>query len=202
MKNNLSIILSIIAIVGVVSVWILWGCNVIELSVISLDSFVGIIVSLLGILVTFAIGWQIINAIEIKAKLKEIEAIKYNVEEQREQLNQFAAGTKHETMFILGQDYYRKGDFANAFRCVLISLQHCLLLKEANNISLVLHLLENLAGNMQMKGTISISDNQEILNTDKIIRSSSKFVFIQDRYEELFRTYLKNRRVIDNKNNN
>ena len=42
----------------------------------SLDTFIGVMVTMVGILVTFAVGWQIINALEIKNKLAEIDVYK------------------------------------------------------------------------------------------------------------------------------
>ena len=73
MKNKLPIILSLIAILGVISVWGLWLCESFEFSVVSLDSFVGVIVALLAIIVTVAIGYQIINAIEVKDEIKQLK---------------------------------------------------------------------------------------------------------------------------------
>jgi flagellar motility protein MotE (MotC chaperone) len=48
-------------------------------------------VTMIGILVTFAVGWQIINALEIKSKLAEIEKIKADVNTQQSNINKIAA---------------------------------------------------------------------------------------------------------------
>ena len=73
MKINLSIILSLVALIGVVVLAIVMACLNISLANVSLDTFIGVMVTMIGILVTFAVGWQIINALEIKSKLAEIE---------------------------------------------------------------------------------------------------------------------------------
>ena len=73
MKEKSSLILSAISLVGVVSVWVLWICDSMELSVISLDTFIGVIVALLAIIVTVAIGYQIINAIEVTDEIKQLK---------------------------------------------------------------------------------------------------------------------------------
>ena len=73
MKEKLSLILSAISLIGVLSVWVLWMCESIEFSVVSLDSFVGVIVALLAIIVTVAIGYQIVNAIEVKDEIKQLK---------------------------------------------------------------------------------------------------------------------------------
>ena len=68
-----ALILSLIAIVGVASVWVLWIAGALKLSVISLDTFVGVIVAILAILVTVILGWQILNALEVQGKMAELE---------------------------------------------------------------------------------------------------------------------------------
>ena len=74
MRNSrISLILSIISFAGVLSVWILWVFGVFRVSVIDLGTFVGIIVALLAIIVTVVLGLQIINALDIREKITELE---------------------------------------------------------------------------------------------------------------------------------
>ena len=73
MTTKLSIILSIISIVGVSSICGLWLFGAMKLSVVSLDTFIGVIVALLAIIFTIIIGWQIINTIEIRNWMSQIE---------------------------------------------------------------------------------------------------------------------------------
>lgn len=73
MKNRLSIILSLISLVGVLTMMGFWLFGSLKLSVISLDTFVGVIVALLAIVFTVVVGLQIVNAIEMRDKMAEIE---------------------------------------------------------------------------------------------------------------------------------
>ena len=73
--SKLAVILSIVAIAGVLSVWLLWILGSLELTVVSLETIVGVIVALLGILVTVILGWQIVNALELRGKIIEMEQI-------------------------------------------------------------------------------------------------------------------------------
>lgn len=73
MKNRLSIILSLVSLVGVLTMLGFWLFGSLKLSVISLDTFVGVIVALLAIVFTVVVGLQIVNAIEIREKMTEIE---------------------------------------------------------------------------------------------------------------------------------
>ena len=64
-----------IALMLVIVLMILWACNVGGFTVVSLDSFVGVIVALLAILITFVVGWQIHNTMELKEKIKKIKSL-------------------------------------------------------------------------------------------------------------------------------
>ena len=142
MKKNISIILSILALAIASVLAVLLACRNVTLSSISLDTFVGVMVAMIGILVTFAVGWQIINALEIKGKLAEIEKLKADINDQREQMHELAESTKHDSMLVRAQAFYRDGDFINATICSMDSLLHCLPLKVPSNIHLVLHTTE------------------------------------------------------------
>lgn len=72
-EAKLSLILSIIAIVGVLAVWLFWTIGSFKLSVVGLDTFIGVIVALLAIIVTIILGWQIVNALEVRGKVEELE---------------------------------------------------------------------------------------------------------------------------------
>ena len=91
MKKNLSLILSLLALVGVVVLAVLWWCRSVSLTDVSLDTFIGVMVGMVGILVTFAIGWQIINALEIKSKLADIERLKTEIDAQHARIEKIAA---------------------------------------------------------------------------------------------------------------
>jgi hypothetical protein len=53
MKKNLSIIFSLIALVGVVVLAVVMACLNVSLSNVSLDTFIGVMVTMMGILVRF-----------------------------------------------------------------------------------------------------------------------------------------------------
>lgn len=77
MKQKLAIILSVIALVGVIFLAVLWIIGDLKLSIVTLDTFIGVSVTMLAILFTIVIGWQIINAIKIREEIKSLE-IKHN----------------------------------------------------------------------------------------------------------------------------
>lgn len=86
METKLSTILSIISIVGVLSIWVLWMCGTIELSVVSLDTFIGVIVALLAIIFTVVVGLQIVNTIDMREKMSQLEKRQMELLENERQL--------------------------------------------------------------------------------------------------------------------
>lgn len=73
MKSKLSIILSLLSLVGVLSILGLWIFGSMKLSVVSLDTFIGVIVALLAIVFTVIVGLQIVNAIDMREKMMQLQ---------------------------------------------------------------------------------------------------------------------------------
>ena len=188
MKKNISIILSILALAIASVLAVLLVCRNVTLSSISLDTFVGVMVAMIGILVTFAVGWQIINALEIKGKLAEIEKLKADINDQREQMHELAESTKHDSMLVRAQAFYRDGDFINATICSMDSLLHCLPLKVPSNIHLVLHTTE--AFMMGINKFATVEEKNEILRLDKAIREADNYIFISENYDHIWRKFI------------
>ena len=188
MKKNISIILSILALVAVSILCALFVAKDLSLSELDLDTFVGVMVAMIGILVTFAVGWQIINALEIKGKLAEIEKIKADINEQREQMHELAESTKHDSMLVRAQAFYRDGDFINATICSMDSLLHCLPLKVPSNIHLVLHTTE--AFMMGVNKFATVEEKNEILRLDEAIRNADNYIFISENYDRIWRKFI------------
>lgn len=193
MKKNISMILSILALVLVSVLAVLLICRNVTLSSISLDTFVGVMVAMIGILVTFAVGWQIINALEIKGKLAEIEKLKADINDQREQMHELAESTKHDSMLVRAQAFYRDGDFINATICSMDSLLHCLPLKVPSNIHLVLHTTE--AFMMGINKFATVEEKNEILRLNEAIRSADNYIFISENYDRIWRKFIEKKGI-------
>lgn len=74
--ENKSFILSIIALATSIITLAVIFIRVIPNSVIDLGTFIGVMTALIGICITFLVGYQIYNAIEIRQKLAEIDTLK------------------------------------------------------------------------------------------------------------------------------
>ena len=60
-KTNWALTLSAVSLIIVVAIIGLWIFKSQEIAVITLDTYVGVIVALLAIIVTIVLGWQIFN---------------------------------------------------------------------------------------------------------------------------------------------
>lgn len=199
MKKNLSLILSLLALVGVVVLAVLWWCRSVSLTAVSLDTFIGVMVGMVGILVTFAVGWQIINPLEIKSKLADIERLKTEIDAQHARIEKIAARSAFDTAMNRSYTLHKIGEYIKAFACTLEAIEHCLQIDEYEDLDILLH---NLKANAT--GTHNLfcheSDNELIVKADAAIRQSPKYPMIKDRYEAAIREYnMYPKHIIDDK---
>lgn len=115
MKSYFSIILSIIALIGVISVWLLWLCDSIELSIIGLDTFIGVIVALLALIFTITIGYQIINTIEFRREIMDLKTKQSIIEINYNNYLKLAQNLQSGICDSNAQFQYDKGDYFEAF---------------------------------------------------------------------------------------
>lgn len=66
-------IISVAAFTGVLILSCLWIFGSLKVSVVTLDTFIGVSVAVLAIVFTVVIGFQIINAIDIKDRMVDVE---------------------------------------------------------------------------------------------------------------------------------
>lgn len=188
MNRNLSVILSLLALVGVVILAVLWWCRSVSLTAVSLDTFIGVMVGMVGILVTFAVGWQIINALEIKSKLADIERLKTEIEEQHARIEKIAARSAFDTAINRSYTLYKTGEHVKAFVCTLEAIEHCLKIDEYEELDI---LLKNLVAHAVNSHSLYCykSDCEEMIKIDTAIRQAPKFALIRDRYEAAVHEY-------------
>lgn len=190
MKKHLSIILSSFALVGVITLAMVILFDKISLSNISLESFIGIIATLIGVLVTFAVAWQIINAMEIKNKLAEIDGLKNKVEEQNKTIEELSHKTRHLFALTIATEILENDEAEEAFRYCLTSLVSTMKLKNPINIDITLDLLEKCTQNFKDNHRIEKEFYKETIGLDKEIRILHNYDFARSRYESLIKTYI------------
>ncbi|MBE6198629.1 MAG: hypothetical protein E7141_08225 [Rikenellaceae bacterium] len=188
MKKNLSIILSLLALVGVVVLAVVMACLNVSLANVSLDTFIGVMVTMIGVLVTFAVGWQIINALEIKSKLAEIEKIKADVNTQQSNIDKIAARIAYDAAVNRSYTLHKIGEHIKAFACTLEAIEHCLQIDEYEDLNTLLHNLHVFASHSHSMRCYK-SDSEAMAAADDNIKKSSKYPLIKDKYEEAIKEY-------------
>lgn len=189
-KWSLAHICAYISLAISITLLVLWCCNVGGFTVVSLDSFIGVIVALLAIVVTMAVGWQIYNSIELKNKIEELNKLKDNLIEQENNLEQLRLASQHAIGLIWGDNCLESGSFLPAFRHYITALDSAMQLLHPVNIDKILSCMETIEVNIKKGETYSEKRYNEILETDKSIRTSNNYKFIDNRYEKIYNSII------------
>ncbi len=193
MKKNISIILSLIALVAVLGVILVWIFRGYTISVVSLDTFIGVMVAIVGLLVTFAVGWQIVNALEIKSKLAEIKDLKDNIEEQQATIDELSNQTQYDSLVIRGLVEQQRKNYLAAAMCNISALMLSISFTRPNKQDSLIKSLE--ANLKKISSSVSPQTYDLLLKADKEIKESLNYPYIEERYKERIIPLLKNLKV-------
>lgn len=191
MKKNFTLIISLVSLVGVITLAMILVLGNANLSYLSLETYIGVIATLIGVLVTFAVAWQIINALEIKSKLAEIDSLKNKVEEQNKTIVQLNCKTYHHLLSTMALDALENNEAEEAFRYALASLVNTMKLNVPINISRTLKLLKECTKHFNNDRKVDKEFYDETLKLDKELKSMKDYEFIRTQYEPLMDLYIK-----------
>lgn len=169
-----------------ITLLVLWCYNVGGFTVVSLDSFVGVIVALLAIVVTLAVGWQIYNSIELKNRIKELDSLKEDFLKQQESIEQLSYKSKHHIMQIWGVSALRNEMPIDAFRAFIISLDGTLHQNHPVNVELLLNNMESSVAQIKQGSVCPTKYHQIITESDVSIRNTNNFDMIERRYNNIY----------------
>lgn len=190
-KYNISLILSIIAILLSLGIILLWIVNASNLAVVSLDSFVGVIVALLAILVTAVLGWQIYNAIEIKDKMRAIDSLQSALKQQEHRMEQMYCNVCHSHGYVAAyQSATVNNDFVDAYRWLMSSLRYSLLLDEPINVEKVLDEMLEFAKRIPAHSTLDKEIFAELEEDHKVITNTPSFNCISVKFKQTHNIFL------------
>lgn len=168
----------------------LWCCNAGGLTVVSLDSFVGVIVALLAIVVTLAIAWQIYSSIELKDKIEELNVLRVKLKEQERKFEQLNYKSYHLIAILYGNDAIKRGNSIDAFYFYMCSLQGTMQLDEPINYDQLLNSLKSSVINMKNADSLDTYKLNEIRKWDECIRKQPNYHFIKDRYAPVYNDFI------------
>lgn len=194
-------LISIVIDVAIITLWLLQAKTI---AIIQLDTFIGVIVALMALLVTIVLGWQIYNAVEIKEKLISIRSLQDEQKQLKNELEQARQAIHkanvhnafyHSTMMGLGAMDTK--DYVTAFRFLINALKLSLQADEPIDLrATVLNLLE-CAKAIKHGEKLSKIRYDEIVETDKAIRKSKWYSLCREDYDEVYSIFLSKNLVVE-----
>ena len=192
-KANWALILSVASLVIIVAIIGLWCFKSKEIAVVTLDTFIGIIVALLAVIVTIAIGWQIWAAMDLKsnitkldARIKEVENIRGQFKKQEENMKQLHYEAQHFSHIAIAETYKSRKLFIAAFRFYMSALKCGLKLTQPINLQPMINSMIECANSITGAQEVKERMRDDILINDESIRKSPLFKVVQDDYEKAY----------------
>lgn len=196
-KLNWSFWLSLLAFVISIVALAVFFCKVGPYSVVSIDTFIGVIAGFIGIAVTLLVGYQIYNAINLRERIKAVEKLKYHFETQQAELEYVKLEFEESLRLIQAKIYHETGDELNAFIFLHSAIKYSLhLLGKKESFDLLLDQLGSYMLKISMASFASYLTPEESLckvnklkelykDNDRSIRENPNYFCIKRRYEEL-----------------
>lgn len=188
-----AIVLSVVSILTVVAMIAMWICESRKICVVELDSFVGVIVALLAIIVTFVLGWQIFNIFELRQKIEEVNNLKSQFNKQSEKIEKLSLRTEHVMNLTWGDNEISNKNYWLATYYYIKSLKYALAMDFAANIPKIkggLEISRKELTKTKAKLKMLSSDISEIKKIDKEIRESTAYCCMKDFYDEAYQCFI------------
>lgn len=187
-KTNYAIWLSVISLILWFVVVVLWLFNVYEFSVVDSNTFIGVIIALLALIVTFVVGWQIFNVLDVKAQLSDIADLKKQLQQQREDNEEDFNSMMYLQSIAFGDISLQNNNISDAFNIYLWAVYYSLKLKnEYIDELLIISQLNRVANSLT---DIDEKAKNQIINTDSKIRELPRFKYIKNEYEKAYNVFL------------
>lgn len=194
-KSTWALCLSIAAILLCLFVFVLWALEVIPHCVVKPESFIGACVTLLGVIVTVAVGWQIYNAIEMRQMIKLIEEKQESLDESQRKLDaKHDEQNKHTNLIqhiLIAEMRERDGKYAEAVYYYLGALYNAIDIQEQpDNTDLIFRRIPDCLGKLKSITEIPADMYKDIENIDATVRASKHFNMFQKQYDEWLQEYM------------
>lgn len=195
-------IVSIVAILLSLLVFLLWIFEVMPHSVILPETFIGACVTMLGLIVTVAVGWQIFNMVEVKTIIREYTQKQVEIEKLQNQLQEEIRRIKIEseydmhhsmhlhaiTLALHGETKKKHGETCyHCFEALAESVQMRELMNIDNIFEMINVNINALVGPMQL----SDLEKRDLIEMERIIRSSKHYSLFADKFEKAINEYYK-----------
>ena len=183
-----------------------WYFGTLELAVVTPETFIGITVALLAIIVTIAIGWQIWTAMDLKSnitkldsRIQEFEKLKKQFEQQQKKIEQLSLKNQHLTGYTWGKSAFKDKKWLASFRYLILSLSSSLQLESPLNVEQILTYLSKISNKINTRTKCIKKYHTEIVAANKKIQSLHNFSLIEERYKESYDKIIAKIEIDDNK---
>jgi len=192
--NKGFVVVTIVAFVLCLIEFVLWICNVFSFSVIDAGTFISVLVTILAIIVTIVIGWQVFNIIEFKDKQEKFEIKQKELQDQnqkslKELQEDLSTGIKYVSRMSIIPGYLDRKEFVGALNTLFIALNDLMNLNKLQgfekNVDMVIILIK------EYVSKCSGNDMQilwmRITDIDEKIRNAKNFSMISEKYEDIIK---------------
>lgn len=197
---NCAIVISIIALLICAVTIGLWIYEVAPKSIVTIDAFMGVCATVMSVIVTIAIGWQIFNVVEVRNTMRYLEEKQKKVDELHEKLEKKIRyleydfdEMKHHTLHLhavtLALHVAIEKKYDEACYHFMVALTESVQLKKPINVNEVLNYFQKYLGFITTTVVMSKDEMEEFREMDKIIRRSEQYRLFGSRYEEISGRY-------------
>ena len=169
-------------------------------SIVTTDAYMGVCVTVLSIIVTIAIGWQIFNVVEVRNTMRYLEERQKDVDELHEKLEKKIRyleydfdEMKHHTLHLyavtLALHVAIEKKYDEACYHFMVALTESVQLKKPLNVNEVLNYFQKYLGFITTTVLLSKEEMRDLREMDKIIRKSEQYELFESRYEEISGKY-------------
>lgn len=185
MKAKVTFIISLLSLVISTTVCLLWICRCWKLCIIGLDAFVGVIVTVLALLFTVVIGFQIINTLDVNKKISDLIQRQNTIETNYQNYLKLAQNLQSGISKSTSDLYDEKGLYLEAFVFYNWALYYAIEAGQPNQ-SLYLNQLRNLVSKIS-NPILDYSDKRkEILSAASYIRTTISYRnYFANEYENI-----------------
>lgn len=201
--NKLAVCAIVISIIALLVCFVtigLWIFEVAPKSIVTIDAFMGVCVTVLSIIVTIAIGWQIFNVVEVRNTMRYLEEKQKAVDELHEKLEKKIRyleydfdEMKHHTLHLhavtLALHVAIEKKYDEACYHFMVALTESVQLRKPLNVNEVLNYFQKYLGFITTTVLMSKDEMEEFREMDKIIRRSEQYRLFGSRYEEISGRY-------------
>jgi hypothetical protein len=193
-KSTWALGLSIVAIVLCLLVLVLWAFDTYPRSVVTAETFIGACVTLLGVIVTVAVGWQIYNAIEMRQMMRQVEEKQKNIDEAQRKLEGEVRKNHEHSMHLHHMTLAMQQEAAHRYAPAVFYYFGALYVGMGlnmpydNNDYVWVHVKSCLAQLIE-ETKIPAQMYKDMEEVDKLIRASENYHWIRTLYEPLYAEY-------------